>query len=188
MSATARPYGFWLAVLRVYTGVFWVAHALTKIIDPNFGNPDGDVARLVTMSISSSSGLYQHVLVDAVQPHLVLFATVLTYGEVLIGLSLILGVFSRFGAFGGVLVAALYWLMSGEFATIAGYATGNAAVLVLSLTCVVLPVGMSFGVDGVRARRRQKPTPQAVEVPVLANPDADDGSAQEGPPTNDTTV
>lgn len=169
---SARPYGLWLAIIRIYTGIFWISHALQKMIDPRFASQSGSFDRLVTASIGSSSGVYRDFLLGTIQPHLTLFATVLTYLELFIGLSLILGLGTRLGALVAVLLSALYWFMSGQFATVGGYATDNAAALFLSLTCLILPVGMSLGIDGARSRRRHAPA-----VGVLKSP-SDTGASQ----------
>ncbi len=144
----------WFGVLRIYTGVFWLSHALQKMIGPDFGSPAGNIARIVSTSISSSTGAYHTFLAETVQPHLVLFATIFTYLELVIGCALILGFATRFGAAGGLCLAALYWFMSGQFASIGGYATDNAAAVILCLSCLILPVGMPMGLDGLRHRRR----------------------------------
>ncbi len=167
MTTIRRPYGSWLAVIRIYTGVFWLSHALQKMVDPRFASPNGSVDGLVTAAIQSSSGTYREFLTGTIQPHLTLFATILTYGELLIALSLILGFGTRIGAFAALCLSALYWFMSGQFATIGGYATDNAAALLLSLTCLVLPVGMSLGIDGARGRRHEAEPPDVVvEAPT----------------------
>ncbi|MDQ2865193.1 MAG: hypothetical protein M3R51_03105 [Candidatus Eremiobacteraeota bacterium] len=101
-------------------------------------------------------------MIGTIQPHLALFATILPYGELLIALSLILGFGTRIGAFAAACLAALYWSMSGQFATV-GYATDNAAAFLLSLTCLVLPVGMSLDIDGERSRKQR---PAAVDLVV----------------------
>lgn len=177
MRSIPRPYGAWLAVLRIYTGIFWLSHSLQKITDPNFGSPDGNIARLVTNSISSSSGVYKNFLTGTIEPHLVLFATILTYAELLLAVSLILGFGTRFAALAAVCLSALYWCMSGQFATVSGYATDNAAAVVLSLTCLVLPVGMFFGLDGMRNKRRRPPPSRSddLDTPKVKRP-ADPGS------------
>lgn len=185
MISVRRPYGSWLAIIRIYTGVFWLAHALQKMIDPRFAGPDGSIDRLVTASIQASSGTYRDFLIGTVQPHLALFATILTYGELLIAVSLILGFGTRIGAFVAVCLSALYWFMSGQFATVGGYATANAAGLLLSLTCLVLPVGMSLGIDGVRSRRRQStavgPVVETPEPASAQNDGAQDVSTVRDP-------
>ncbi|MDQ2865194.1 MAG: hypothetical protein M3R51_03110 [Candidatus Eremiobacteraeota bacterium] len=59
MIGVRRPYTLWLTIIRIYMGVFWLSHALQKMIEPRFTSPDGSVDRLVTVSIQASSGTYR---------------------------------------------------------------------------------------------------------------------------------
>src|SRR5271156_6174079 len=58
----------------------------------------------------ASTGLQRHFVKEVVLPHFYFFAPQVYFSEVLIAVTLILGLFSRLGAFIGTLMAINLWL------------------------------------------------------------------------------
>ena len=155
MSKTADSSAGWLAVVRVYTGFFWLTHALFKWQDAEWTAPHGSMATIVQQMAQSTSGFYHNFLVGTVLPNAALFANLVRWGETLTAISLLLGLWTRLGGLGGVFLPLNYWLAKGAFAHLDGYGGLDAAALVLSFINVVLPTNRVFALDALlRSRRR----------------------------------
>jgi len=103
-----------LVVLRGFFGVVYLANGLAKLtgvgsvtIGPwrtfliNLGITQG----ILTHDAKSSIGLYHDFAVNVVLPHFNLFGPMITVAETAVGLGLLTGVFGRFAALGGALLA-----------------------------------------------------------------------------------
>jgi len=139
----------WLAVIRIYTGVFWLIHGTGKLISPQFASPAGMFSKILQDMMAGSSGPYHEFLVNTVLPHASTFAHLVAWGETLTGVSLLLGLLSRVGGIGGMFLTLNYMLAQGELSKLNGYAGLDAAAFALSFLNLVLPTGMRFGLDGL---------------------------------------
>ncbi|PZR56075.1 MAG: hypothetical protein DLM50_09680 [Candidatus Meridianibacter frigidus] len=145
--------GRWLAVLRMYTGIFWLIHGIPKWMP---GAPF--VARFgeTTQKLAAgSTGAYHSYLVSVVLPNASLFGNLLRAGEVLVGISLLFGLLTRMGALGGMFLALNYMLAKNAMGSIDTYASLDAAAFVLSFMHLVLPSGYVWGLDRALRRRRR---------------------------------
>ena len=91
-----------LAVLRIFTGIFWLTHGVPKLLNPKFFGSDGMLAGMLHEATANSSGPYNSFLTHVVLPNANLFSHLVAWGETLVGVSLLLGLFSRVGGFFGV--------------------------------------------------------------------------------------
>jgi thiosulfate dehydrogenase [quinone] large subunit len=109
---------------------------------------------------------YAYLVRDVFMPNATLFSYLVAYGELLVGIALILGIFTRFSAVMGVLMN-LAFLFAGSTST-------NPQLLVVGLT-IVLVGGVAVGFYGLdyfarpveesllkRTRARLFPQPQPV--------------------------
>jgi len=106
----------WL-VFRVYVGWFWLEVGWKKVLDPMW---TGDKAgMMVTGFIKGAlnktggaypdvSGWYAFLLEEIVLPNSAFFSYVVAYGELLVGIGLILGVVTGIAAFFGSLMNISY--------------------------------------------------------------------------------
>ena len=157
----------WLLVLRLYTGIFWLVHGLPKFLNPGmFMPPGGFMSQAVARSAHSTTGFYHDFLVGTVQPNIGLFAELVRLGEVLAGISLVLGFLTPVGGLVGCFLALNYLLAAGGFHW-SSIGSLNAAALALSFFCVVLPVGRYCGVDSFLSR---KPNPRTVKAEFVDEP------------------
>jgi len=104
-----------------------------------------------------------------------LFAELVRLGEVVTGLLLFFGLFTRWGALIGMLLSLNYLSANGGLAHLRVWDTINSAAFVLSAINFVLPTGLVLGVDGLLARGKGKvPTTKAVFVdePPMTGPTA----------------
>jgi uncharacterized membrane protein YphA (DoxX/SURF4 family) len=186
----SSTYSFWLGVVRFLTGVMWISHALPKFTKSDgFMPPNGFIVQYVTQGLQNTSGPYHAFLLDFVQPNITIFAELVRLGEMVTGVLLVLGLFSRVGGFLGVLLPLNYLAARGELLSSSALGSADFSILALSAINLFLPTGRSLGIDALLARR--KPAPQSTVVhaefvpePPLTQPaaPAEAPSAQPGPP------
>lgn len=106
---------------------------------------------------SGPPGPYQAFMIGTVAPHADLFAQFIRAGEVLVGVSLLLGLVTRAGAIGGMFLALNYMLAKGAMGAIDTYASLDAAAFALSFFHLVLPTAAVLSIDSrLRGRRRRR--------------------------------
>jgi thiosulfate dehydrogenase [quinone] large subunit len=160
-------YATWLALARVVTGIIWLAHGVPKFLHPEaFMPPNGFVAAYIARGVATTSGSYHTFLLQTVQPNLQLFAQLVRFGEVLVGLSLVLGALTRIGGLFGVLLPLNYLLARGNLTWSQSLQSPELVLAVLSAISLVLPTGRFLGFDGLFAYARRRPkTVRAEFVP-----------------------
>jgi thiosulfate dehydrogenase (quinone) large subunit len=174
---SSRTYGAWLALARILTGAIWLIHALPKFMHGDeFVPPNGFFATYLQTGIAKTAGPYHDFLVNVVQPNAIVFADLVRVGELLVGVSLVLGLFTRLGGFFGIVLPLDYMAARGAFSSINALSSGDAALALLSAISFVLPTGRVAGFDALLTRRR--PMRSRVVVPeVVAEPPLDRPSA-----------
>ena len=94
--------GVLMTGIRVVLGIFWLLQITWKA-PPTFGCPDGGLCLWLNMEVQSPViQLYADFVRVIVQPNVILFGWITTLVEVFIGLTLLLGLYTRFGALIGV--------------------------------------------------------------------------------------
>jgi len=156
MLPIPQTYATWLAVFRIYTGIFWLLHGVPKILNPNFARPDGMLANMVREASASTSGAYHDFLVHVVLPNAALFGHLVAWGETLTGVSLLLGLLTRWGGLVGVFLPLNYWLMKGGVSDPTSFGGLDWAAIALSFVSLVLPTGIVLGLDAYLARGRRR--------------------------------
>lgn len=164
---SSTTYARWLAVFRIVIGVFWLLHGIPKWTHSDqFMPPNGLMSYFIQNALAHTSGAYRDFLVSAVQPNIVLFANLVRTGEVCVGLSLLLGVFTRLGGFFGIVLALDYMSAKGPLLSSGAWQGIDACMLLLSAINLVLPTGRVFGVDALLGRRKRAiPAVKAEFVP-----------------------
>lgn len=164
---SASTYSRWFAVLRMLTGAMWIAHALPKFLNsPSFMPPKGSIEQLVSKGAQHGSHLFAPFLANVVTPNIALFAELVRLGELLTGIVLLLGVFTRLGGLVGIFLPVMYLGAKGPLLSYETLATPDFSMLVLSAINLVLPTGRVFGVDALLGRSRTRiPRVQAEFVP-----------------------
>lgn len=173
---SATTYAFWLAIFRLYTGAFWLMHGIPKWTQSaTFMPPSGLMTQFLNEAITNTTGPYQAFLTNIVLPNSWLFAEMVRTGEIVAGLLLFLGLFSRWGAVIGVLLSLNYLSANGGLAHLRVWDTINSAAFVLSLMNVVLPTSLVLGIDGLFARGKGSAKAAKavfVEEPPMTGPTA----------------
>ncbi len=131
-----------IVLLRVYTGVFFAWHGFAKFGRDNFA--DG-MSGFLTGNLESSFGFYRPFVESVVLPNKALFAALVAWGEIAIGLALILGLATRYAAFAGVFLVANFWFAKGQD-LLAG-SNHDVVWLVILLVLGLMPAGKVAGLD-----------------------------------------
>lgn len=161
-----RTYAFWLALLRIFLGIFWITHALPKFTTGFFMPPNGIFGQMAQRGATNSTGAYHDLLVNVVIPNIYVFANLVRFGEMLVGVLLLFGFLARLGGLGGMLLLTNYMLVQGEMTSFAGWATLDGLAFAVCALNFVVPTGRMIGFDAFLAR------PKA-EVVSAARPQAE---------------
>lgn len=122
--ADTRLAPLWL-LLRIYVGWQWLTAGIEKLQSPLWvGGKSGTALQgFLTTSLSKSTGPHADVqtwyavfLQQFIIPNSALFSYVVTFGEILVGVALILGIFTGIAAFFGAYMNMNY-LLAGTIST-----------------------------------------------------------------------
>jgi uncharacterized membrane protein YphA (DoxX/SURF4 family) len=161
----------WMWVARLLIGSLWWQQTLWKLPPTYTDNPDGLSGGLHywvgEMVQHSAFGIQSWLVEKVIQPHFYLFAPQVYMAEVIIAVSLLLGVFTRLGALLGALMALNLWL--GLYRAPYEWPWAYFFLIMLQTTFVVLHAGRSLGFDAILARREQaQPHAEGAAARVLA--------------------
>jgi thiosulfate dehydrogenase [quinone] large subunit len=143
------PVQLWpLALLRVYTGIFFLYYGAGKLRRDDFA--DG-LAGFVNANLENSFGFFRGFLEAVVLPNKALFAFAVSWGELLIGIALVLGIATRYAAIAGAVMVAAFWFAKGQ-----GFLAAQNHDSIWLVIFVVLAAGHAgrvMGLDGRLGRR-----------------------------------
>jgi thiosulfate dehydrogenase [quinone] large subunit len=137
-----------LVLLRVYLGVVFLIAAVPKL--------RGDFATQLTAfleqrAMEQSHAFYRGFLQEVVLPNTQLFAALVTWGEFLVGVLLILGLITRLSATVALLLTLNYMLAKGAWPWTPS--SNDAAFAAISLALMIGAAGRTLGLDSMLARR-----------------------------------
>jgi uncharacterized membrane protein YphA (DoxX/SURF4 family) len=144
----------WLA--RFFLGAMWWQQSLWKLPPTYTDQPDGSGGLrywMGEMAKWASTGLQQHFVKDVVLPNFYFFAPQVYLSEVLVAVTLLLGLFSRLGAFVGTLMAINLWL--GLYRSPGEWPWTYFFLVVIQIMFLASPPGRSLGVDAILLRKQQ---------------------------------
>jgi uncharacterized membrane protein YphA (DoxX/SURF4 family) len=173
--ASHWTYASWFTVLRLYAGLFWLSHGIPKFLNSSaYMPPSGYMPQAVQKGIMSQAGFYHDFLLNVVTPNIATFAELVRLGEVLVGCSLLLGIFTRFGGLVGCFLALNYMGMNNEFTDWKTIGSLDAVAFMLSFMMLAVPAGRVAGIDAMLGRRppvrKDVLIPEVVEEPPPATP------------------
>lgn len=137
-----------LVLLRIYLGVVFLTAALPKL---NRDFTPSLVGFLEQVALSKGHPFYQEFVREVVLPHAPLFALLVTWGELAVGVLLIVGLLTRLSAVVALLLAVNHMLAKGAWLWTPS--SNDAAFAVISLALVVGAAGRTLGLDAFLARR-----------------------------------
>lgn len=136
-------------LLRVYAGLVFALHGWDKVRRGD-GFADG-LTGFLQSHADQAYVFYWAFVESAVLPQAALFAGLVAWGELLMGLALILGVATRFAALGGVFLMLNFWFAKGaSFFSATNY---DAVWLMIFIVLAFTPAGQIAGLDRALARR-----------------------------------
>ena len=100
-----------ILLLRVYTGIFFLYHGIRKVSRDNFA--DG-MAGFLNANLESSFGFYRPIVESVILPAKGLFAFMVAWGELAIGIALIIGLATRYASVAGAFMVANFWFAKGQ--------------------------------------------------------------------------
>ncbi|MBX6352412.1 MAG: DoxX family protein [Thermoflavifilum sp.] len=142
-------YARWLlTVLRVWVGAEWIRASLEKIGSPVWtGNKAGvaisgflgNAVKLSTGAHAEVQGWYASFIQGFALPHAVLFSYVISYGELLVGIGLVLGCLTTAAAFFGAVMNVAY-LLAGTSSTNPNMLIWEALLMVAGFNAAAIGV------------------------------------------------
>jgi thiosulfate dehydrogenase (quinone) large subunit len=174
---SSRNYGGWLALVRILTGAIWLVHGVPKFLHSDtFMPPGGFFGSYLQRGLAASSGPYHDFLANVVAPNAGVFAELVRLGEVCVGISLVLGLFTRLGGLVGILLPLNYIAARGGLGSFSAWGAIDGCMILLSAINFVLPTGRVAGVDALLPHRVPRRTavvvPEVVPEPPLRGPTA----------------
>jgi thiosulfate dehydrogenase [quinone] large subunit len=137
-----------LVILRVYLGVVFLVAALPKIqrdVTPEF------IGFLEQVAMQRGHPFYQRFVESVVLPSASAFAVLVSWGELLVGVTLILGLLTRFSAALALVLALNYMFAKGAWFWSPW--SNDAALVAISLALLIGAAGRTLGLDTFLARR-----------------------------------
>lgn len=137
-----------LVLLRVYLGAIFLVAALPKLREDFTPALVGFVEKV---GLERGHAFYRPFLEQVVLPNAGLFASLVTWGELLVGVSLVLGLMTRLSAAAALFIALNYMFAKGAWFWTSS--SNDAAFVAISLALLIGAAGRTLGLDGLLARR-----------------------------------
>lgn len=131
-----------IVLLRVYTGVFFSVHGVSTLRSNDFATGLSD---FLARNLESSYSFYRPFIESVVLPNKAIFAGLVAWGELGIGLALILGLATRYAAFIGAFMVLNFWFAKG----LGVFADQNHDIVwfVILIVLGFIPAGKIAGLD-----------------------------------------
>ncbi len=141
-----RPHGavkHWpIVVLRVYTGLFFAWNGFGKISRGNFA--DG-MEGFLNAQLANSFTFYRPFIESVVLPNKAMFAAMVAWGELAVGLAMIVGLATRYAAAVGAFLVLNFWFAKG--APVFAGTNHDVVWFVIFVVLGMVPAGKIAGLD-----------------------------------------
>lgn len=154
MNLKEKTYIGYVVILRLWIGYYLLQQGTSKFLG-DFPHRDWIGRQIGNIAEIDLFPWYKSFLVNVVVPNKELFGYLVTYGEILVGICLILGLLTRFSSGVGAFMMANYILgpgMARGRSSLAQSETFFVALNVLFLT----NAGLTLGLDGLLFRKKGK--------------------------------
>ena len=137
----------YLLPLRLWVGISFLLAGQNKISKGGLGAGYAQsVENFVNSNLESAYSFYRPFLESVVLPNTDVFAVLVTWGELLFGLSVLLGIFTRLGAGIGILIILNFTFTAGRGIWLPGM---DAAYIWALFTLLICGAGRILGVDQI---------------------------------------
>ena len=99
-----------VTLLRVYTGVYFLYFGFGKVRRGGFA--DG-MERFLNAQLDNTFGFFRPFIESVVLPNKALFGFLVSWGEIAVGLALVLGLATRWAAVAGAIMVLSFWFAKG---------------------------------------------------------------------------
>ena len=145
-------------LIRLFLALEWLSSGAGKI-QSILTNPAGYFAGMANVfaSVWAKTNPYPFMvnfLSSTAAPNASSVVTTVAIAEVLVGLSLLLGFITRIGAFGGIILNAIFFLAAGH--TSPSTAGINLVMIGAQLATMVAPGGRVLGIDTILHRKAMR--------------------------------
>lgn len=148
MSNTTRAHAFpavYLLPLRLWIGAAFMIAGWRKISEGNWGAAyETSLHEFVTANLENAFDFYRPILESFVLPNTATFAVLVSWGELLVGVSIFLGLFTRFGAAIGIFLVLNYTFTAGHGIWMPGL---DSAYIWALFTLFACSAGRGMGAD-----------------------------------------
>ena len=142
----------YVVILRVYIGSYVLYQGIRKYLR-DFPHTDWIGLQIGDLDKVEIFAWYKSFLVNVVVPHKELFGTLVMYGEILVGICLIIGLLTRFSAGVGIFMLANYLLGPGWAR--GGNVYGQTQTFLIAMIVLFLTnPGRTLGLDGFLLKRK----------------------------------
>lgn len=131
-----------IAVLRVYTGLFFAWNGLGKLRRDDFA--DG-MEGFLNAQLGNSFDFYRSFIEIVVLPNKWFFATMVSWAELAVGMAMLMGLATRYAAAVGAFLVLNFWFAKG-LPILAG-ANHDVVWLVIFFVLGMVPAGKVAGLD-----------------------------------------
>jgi thiosulfate dehydrogenase [quinone] large subunit len=146
MNLKERTYLWYIVPLRLYVGYYLLNQGIRKY-QLDFPHGDWIGSQIGDLDKVDLYPWYKAFLTGYVVPHRELFGYLVTAGEILVGVCLLLGLFTRFSAIVGLLMMVNYYLGPGMAR--GGVSMAQQQIFIVSLAIILLAnPGRTLGLDG----------------------------------------
>lgn len=152
VSLHADNSGKWLAVLRIFVGLFFLHVGIPKLLNPTFYQMMEGMLKEWTGK--GGPAWYTAFLLNVVMPNSGLFATLVAVGETAVGLLMLVGFLTRVSGAIGAFMTINYYL-----ATVASKSPSamlNIYATVVFIVLVATCAGRVWGIDYWLAKKRSR--------------------------------
>jgi uncharacterized membrane protein YphA (DoxX/SURF4 family) len=140
-----------LALLRIYLGAVFLIAGLPKVREdftPRL------TSFLEQVALQKGHVFYQEFIREVVLPHTSLFAALITWGELVVAVLLVLGLFTRLASVVALIMLVNYMFAKGAW--LWSPSSNDAAFATIALALLIGAAGRTLGLDAFLARRRPR--------------------------------
>jgi len=142
-AGATKESAVWLALIRILIGYEWLRAGWEKVSDPEFAA--GLSGTLAFFAKENPNGWYIGFLQNVALPNVTIFAQLVAWGELLVGLALVLGLFTEVAAFFGMVMNVNFFFAASHLSP-STYSL-NMVMFVVTLILLLTRAGKSLGLD-----------------------------------------